>query len=127
MAKRNRGSNRPGRRHENRPGRPQPRPAARPSQGLSAEEEARAAELETQFLEREKVAEAARTPARERSRDADLDRSTRARGLLATRAAEEYAYVARDVRRIIRVAALMAAALAAAWVLIDVLHVIKIS
>jgi hypothetical protein len=127
MAKRNRGSNRPGRRHENRPGRPQPRPAARPSQGLSAEEEARAAELETQFLERERVAEAARTPARERSRDADLDRSTRARGLLATRAAEEYAYVARDVRRIIRVAALMAAALAAAWVLIDVLHVLKTS
>jgi hypothetical protein len=126
MAKRTRGSNRSGRRHDSRPGRQQLRPAQRPSQGLSAEEEARAAELEGQLLARERAADTARAAAPARSREAGLDRSGRPRGLLAARAAEEYGYVARDVRRIIRVAALMAAALAVAWVLIDALHVINV-
>jgi hypothetical protein len=132
MAKRTRGSHRPGRRHrDNRgPGRFQPRPAPRPSQGLSAEEEARAAELEAQIVARERSAEAGRASERDRDRgDYDrYDRTERSRGqgILAARAAEEYAYVARDVRRIIRVASLMAAALAVAWLLIDVLRVVKV-
>jgi hypothetical protein len=132
MAKRTRGSHRPGRRHrDHRPGRPQPRPILRPSQGLSPEEEAHAAELEAQILAREEAAEAGRAAERDRGRGDNYryERAERPRsqGLLAARAAEEYAYVARDVRRIIRVAGLMAAALAAAWLLIDVLQVVKIS
>jgi hypothetical protein len=137
MAKRTRGSHRPGRRHERRSGRPQqrfeqrfePRYAPPPGQGLTAEEEARAAELEEQFLARERTAGADRAAVREadRSREATDDRSARPRGLLAVRAAEEYAYVARDVRRIIRVASLMVAMLVVAWLLVDVLGVVKVS
>lgn len=130
MAKRNRGSHRPGQRHQERniSGRPLPRPAARPSQGLSAEEEARAAELESQIVSQERAADASRARSRDLGRGADLERTGRARsqGLLAARAAEEYAYVARDVRRILQVGGLMAAALGLAWLLIDVLRVVKV-
>jgi hypothetical protein len=130
MAKRNRGSNRPGQRHPDRhtPARQQPRPAGRPAQGLSDAEEARAAELESQIVAQEHAAQANLNRSRDRSRGAEPDRMGRARGQspLAIRAAEEYGYVTRDVRRIIRVGALMAATLGVMFVLIDVLHVIKV-
>jgi hypothetical protein len=42
------------------------------------------------------------------------------------KAAEEYAYVVRDVRRILFVGSILAAALIVAFVLIDVAHVITI-
>jgi hypothetical protein len=130
MAKRTRGSNRPGQRHADRRGsaRQQFRPTGRPSGGLSAEEEARAADLESQIVAEERAAEAGRARFRERARvrDAEPERPGRARGqgLLAARAAEEYAYVVRDVRRIVVVASGLAATLAVIYVLVDVLHVV---
>ena len=131
MAKRTRGSNRPGQRHADRhsSARPQSRPAPRPSGGLSAAEEARAAELESQIVAQDRAADVARGGARDRGRVAEPARPGRpgGQGLLAARAAEEYAYVVRDVRRIIMVGGTMAVALAVLYVLIDVAHVITIS
>jgi hypothetical protein len=130
MAKRTRGSHRPGQRHADRhgPARPQSRPAARPSGGLSADEEARAAELESQIVAQERAADAGRARSRDRSRPDETERPGRARGqgLLAARAAEEYAYVVRDVRRIIRIGGTLAVALAAIYFLVNVLHVVTI-
>jgi len=131
MAKRTRGSHRPGQRHADRrgPARPQPRPPGRPSGGLSAEEEARAAEIESQIVAQERAAEAGRARSRERARGAEVERPGRAhgQGLLAARAAEEYAYVVRDVRRIVSIGGTMAAALAVIYVLVDVLHVVTVT
>lgn len=128
MAKRNRG-NRPGQRHPDRhsPARQQPRPASRPSQGLSAAEEARAAELESQIVAQERAAEQSAGRSSDRSRAIDVGSAGRARGQspLAVRAAEEYSYVSRDVRRIVRIGGVMVAMLGVFFVLIDVLHVIK--
>jgi hypothetical protein len=65
---------------------------------LTDAEEARAAELEASILAEEKAAEAARkrsTPSRSAG-DAPL----RATSSIAVAAANEYAYVARDVKRI---------------------------
>jgi hypothetical protein len=63
---------------------------------------------------------------RDRVKTIESDRSVRARnqGILAAKAVEEYAYVVRDVRRILRVGGLMVAALAVFFVLIDVMHVV---
>ena len=130
MAKRTRGSHRPGQRHADKraPARPQSRPMGSPSGGLSAEEEARAAEIESQIVAQDRVAEAGRARSRERARNAEVERPGRARGqgLLAARAAEEYAYVVRDVRRIVRVGGSLAAVLAVIYVLVDVLHVVTV-
>jgi hypothetical protein len=125
MAKRTRGSNRPGQRHSAHT-RHQPRPAGRPSQGLSAAEEARAAELESAIVARERQAQA--NLGRSVDRGQDLGRPGRARlgAPLAIRAAQEYGYVSRDVRRILVVGGSMVGILAAFWVLVDVTHVIKI-
>jgi hypothetical protein len=122
MAKRHRGSNRPGQRHSSH-SRHQPRSSSRPGQGLSAAEEARAAELESQIVAREREAQANLGQARSQ----ELGRPGRARAgsPLAVRAAEEYGYVSRDVRRILRVGGSMIALLATFFVLIDVLHVIQ--
>jgi hypothetical protein len=51
---------------------------------------------------------------------------TRAQSPLALRAAEEYAYVTRDVRRILVVGGAMIATMAVCFVLIDVLKVISV-
>ena len=135
MAKRTRGSARPGQRHADRrgPGRPQPRPDSRPDSRpagvLSDAEEARAAELEARIVAQERDAEVARSRPRDRGRSIDSDRTAaRARnaGLLAAKAAEEYAYVVRDVRRIIQVGGGMAIILAALYVLVDVLRVVSV-
>ena len=128
MAKRTRGSNRPGQRHSDRhaPARPQPRPAGRPGQSLSAAEEARAAELESEIVAQERAAQnVARDRARARGSDTVIV-SRRNQSPLAVRAAEEYGYVSRDVRRILRVGGLMVAALGVFVVLIDILRVIKV-
>ena len=47
-------------------------------------------------------------------------------GLLAARAAEEYQYVVRDVRRIAKVGGGLVAVLAVLFVLIDVLGIIRL-
>lgn len=131
MAKRTRGSARPGQRHADRrgPARTQPRPDSRPSSVLSDAEEARAAELEARIVAQERDAEVARSRPRDRGRSIDSDRAaarTRSAGLLAAKGAEEYAYVVRDVRRIVQVGGAMVIILAALYVLVDILHVVSV-
>jgi hypothetical protein len=107
MAKRSRLAAKPGQR------RPLQRSTARPAEagdrprgGVTREEEARAAELEAAILAQEKAAEDARR-GRDRSRRSadDAVASPALRGVnytsvpLSVRAADEYAYVKRDIRR----------------------------
>ena len=136
MAKRSRVSGRPAQRRPS--GRPSSRPpgAARPTAqvptpppipaaSLTDAELARAAELEAELVAEEKAATAARETAR---------RATRVRGYagpvsnepLSVRMAHEYAYVARDVRRIGLTAILMAMILAILAVLVDILGIVKL-
>jgi len=128
MAKRNRGTARPGqRRPGSGPVRPSTRPAARPSSSLSEDEEARAAELESRIVAQERAAETSRARTRQAVGRPAEARRTGGQGLLAVRAAEEYNYVVRDVRRILLVGGSLAGVLVALFVLIDVLGVIKVS
>ena len=130
MAKRVRGStSRPGQRRPlQRPAvRPQTRPAApvasvasptsvEPrSDELTEAEEARAAQLEAAIVAEERQAEASKRRARTtRSVDAEAPRPGSS---LAISAAEEYAYVARDVRRIAIVGGSLTAILLGLWAL----------
>jgi hypothetical protein len=133
MAKRARGTTtRPGQR------RPLQRPAARPASptarpgstvgpaspvapprpaSLTPEEEARAGELEAAILAEEKQADAAR---RSRSQRANPDTPARGSTPLAVAAANEYAYVARDVRRVALVGGTLVALLVVLWVVTQV-------
>ena len=126
MAKRTCGSNRPGQRHSS--ARPVTRPVARPESALSEAEETRAAELESEIVAQERVSDTAKNRARDRARAAEATRPGRAggQGLLAVKAAEEYAYVVRDVRRILMVGSVLVLALIVAFVLIDVVRVVSI-
>ena len=113
MAKRTRGStSRPGQRRPIQ--RPAARPAGRTSQPgasvalaasveprpdeLTAAEEARAAQLEAAIVAEERQAEGAKRRARA-ARSADPE-TVRSATTLSVSAAEEYAYVARDIKRI---------------------------
>lgn len=123
MTKRARGSSRPGQRRplERRPAAGAGGPAATPAApiragGLTDAEAARAAELEARLVADERAAEAVRRQTRER---ASLRESTPA-GTLAQRAETEYAYVARDVREIVRIAILLLVVLVGLWLAIDV-------
>jgi hypothetical protein len=103
-------------------GRPAGARPARPAGSVTHEEEARAAELEAAILAEERVAEDARR-ARERGRrpaEGAIYSSTP----LATRAAEEYGYVRRDVRRIAVVGGSLLGILAILHVLVNVARVI---
>ena len=124
MAKRTRGSNRPGQRQS---ARSQTQPASRPSGSLSRDEEARAAELESHIVAREHVADTDRARARDRVKT-EPTRSGQAggQGLLAARAAKEYDYLVRDIRRIVVVGGMLAAIMAALYVLVDVFHLVTI-
>ena len=129
MAKRIRGSTRPG--HRPRLQRPPQRPAdaapRRPG-GLTREEEARAAEIEAAILAEERAAQQATRRTRDRDRSTETAGS-RGRDLapLSVRAADEYAYVRRDVIRIVRVGGSLLAILAVLYILIDVAHVIRLT
>ena len=138
MAKRSRGPTRPG---QQRPTRRTQRPAGRPAAAagtvetirgatsLSEAEEARAAELEAEILAQERSSVAGRSR-RERgggvATTASRSRSVETSSLLAARAAEEYAYVKRDVRRIGVVGGGMLAVMLVLFVLIEVMHVINL-
>lgn len=138
MAKRSRGSTRPGQRRPSQ----RPRPAAqrpqpnvlstpdRPSNALTEAEEARAAEIEAGIVEQERAAETARRRSRERERSAAAEPEVavrgRPRGSLAVRYADEYAYVRKDLRQIAVLAVVLLAILFALYFLIDVAGVIKI-
>ena len=113
------------------PGRPAPhRPTAKGGSsntgaprpvGLTSTEVARAAELEAELVarEREAIRDNARRRARTRS-GIDLSIATNAAEPLSIRAAHEYAYVARDVRRIVVTAIFMFSILAVLWLLVNV-------
>ena len=123
MAKRSRGStSRPGQRPplQRQAARPSSRPAAatapvaapRPDT-LTDAEEARAAELEAAILAEEKAAETAR-----KKSTRAVDAPVRATSSLEVAAAQEYAYVARDVRRIAVVGGGMIAILLGLWLVV---------
>jgi hypothetical protein len=94
-----------------------PRPA-----GLTEAELARAAELEAQLLAEERAAENARTRTQPRAKV--IGRS--APSSLELRAEVEYAYVARDVKDIVRIASLLFAVLFGLWIVIDVARIVPI-
>jgi hypothetical protein len=140
MAKRVRGSSRPGQRRPvgrrpgpasaRSPGIPSSPPATSPSPasvasrpgGLTDAEVQRAAEIEAALLAEERAAEATRRRTQERATAA---RETA--GARAIRPEDEYAYVARDVRDIVRIAAVLLVILFGLWIAIDVVGVVKIT
>ncbi len=139
MPKRTRGTVRPGQR------RPTARPATRPTSAtgrpaldadavvarrpgsLTAAEEARAAELEEQIRAEERAAEELQRRTRDRSRSSEVaGPRVREAAPLAVRASAEYAYVRRDIVRIVRIGTVMVLALAVLHVLINVMGVIRV-
>ncbi len=126
MAKRVRGSStRPGQRRpiQRVAGRPAPAapitPATPRSASLTPQEEARAAELEAQIVAEERAAEDVRRRTADRRRSgpaAEVGVGTRSGSGLGVRAAEEYAYVGRDVRRITLIGGSLILLLIALWV-----------
>jgi hypothetical protein len=132
MAKRARGTTtRPGQR------RPTQRPAARPGSGarpaasaasasevetprpasLTPEEEARAAQLEAAIVAQERLAEEGR---RNRIQRSAPEPALRPSSPLAAAAANEYAYVARDVRKVAVVGGSLVALLLALWIVTQI-------
>ena len=128
MAKRTRGSSRPGQRRPTqrspRPARPStPAPAAVPAPrpaSLTPEEEARAAEIEAQLVAEERQAEQAQKRARDRQRGGEREPTVRSSVPLSVREAEEYAYVARDVRRIAIIGFGLLAIMIGLWIALQV-------
>jgi hypothetical protein len=123
MAKRVRGSStRPGQRarlQRTAPGRPASTDAVAPRPtGLTSDEEARAAELEAKIVAEEKAADETVRQGRERARRAPVETVGRT-GTLAAAATEEYAYVARDVRRIALIGGSLVGLLLALWVVVQ--------
>ena len=125
MAKRARGTTRPGQRaplqRSSSAARPplavpplaSPTTTPRPP-NLTREEEARAAEIEARLVAAERSAEeAARRQVRGR-RGADREAPVRT-GSIAVRASEEYAYVIRDVKRIALIGGSMLILLIVLW------------
>jgi cation diffusion facilitator CzcD-associated flavoprotein CzcO len=129
MAKRARGSVRPGQR---RPIDRRPATSGSASEGtfqravgLTDAETKRAAEIEAAMLAEERAADVARKRTQERS-SRDISGVGSGAGSLAVRAQQEYAYVGRDVREIARIAAILFTILIVLWILVDVTKVIPI-
>jgi hypothetical protein len=132
MAKRARGSTtRPGQRAPlqrgattSRPGATAPKVATTsptpPPATLTTDEEARAAALEAQIVADEKAAEVAARRSRDRGRrDGEVEPAGRG-GSIAVRASQEYAYVARDVRRIAIIGGGLVGLLLGLWVVVEI-------
>ena len=126
MAKRLRGStSRPGQRPPlqrravagSRPAAPPVRP---PSSALTPDEEARAAELEARIVASELVSEAPVRPRRDRIAPTSDELGRTRTGSIAIRAAEEYGYVSRDVRRIAAIGGSLLAVLLGMWAIVQV-------
>jgi len=129
MAKRTRGSHRTGRRPPLQREATRPSSAAaspRPSSSLTPEEEARAAEIEAQIVAEERAAEQATRRSRDRGESIHVITRLKNAAPLSVRAADEYAYVRRDIRRIALIGIALLAILAVLHVLINVLHVIQL-
>ncbi|MCI0581619.1 MAG: hypothetical protein L0227_01790 [Chloroflexi bacterium] len=131
MAKRTRYPGRPAARPGARkPGAtPAPRGSAVPGSsalrtgGLTQAELDRAAQIEAELVAREKAAIAENARRRARSGRVDVSLVGDAGTPLSVRASHEYAYVARDVRRIVITGTLMFSILAALWILVNVVGV----
>jgi len=122
MAKRSRIGDRPGQR------RPLQRSTAarattRPANAVTAEEMARAAELEAQILAEEQIAEEARKSRDRRAKAPDGEATIYSSAPLAERAAQEYGYVQRDLRRIAIVGGGLLLVLFGIDILLNVLNV----
>ncbi len=98
---------------------------ARSSSGLTEAEVARAEQLEAEATAKEKAAIAESLRRRTQAQARELAAGD-VNAPLSVRAAHEYAYVARDVKRIALTAALMVAILAVLHVLVNVLGVISL-
>lgn len=133
MAKRSRLTSRPGQRRptqrSTRPATdrvaPEPPiaedgPPAASRGALTSLEEARAAELESRLVAQEKAAAETARRSRDRARTGRAEVSSVP---LSVRAASEYAYVRRDVVRILKITALLLAIMAALYVLINMVGV----
>lgn len=127
MAKRARGSStRPGQRPRlQRGGTPRARVVSQPvgpspSTTLTPAEEARAAELEAQIVAAEREAESLAGRARERGRRQEEGMARVRPGSIAVRASEEYAYVSRDVRRLVIIGGSLIAVLIGLWAVTQV-------
>jgi hypothetical protein len=120
MTKRARGTSRPGQR------RPTQRVGTRPARPSASVEPtvAPASYAETPATAADGTGATA-TPAVE-ARTTESLRPRRASGAFTASAAQEYAYVVKDVRRIAVVAGSLFAVMLVLFVLIDVLHVIRI-
>ena len=88
--------------------------------GLTQAELDRAAQIEAELVAREKAAIAENARRRARSARVDVTLVSDPGTPLSVRAAHEYAYVARDVRRIVVTAVLMFSILAVLWILVNV-------
>ena len=97
---------------------------SRPPDAVSPEEEARAAELEAQIVAEEKAAEDAQKSRDRKAKAPAAEGAIYSSAPLAQRAAEEYAYVQRDLRRIVVVGGGLLIALAVIYVLLNVLNVV---
>jgi hypothetical protein len=98
--------------------------APRPSGGLTPAEAARAEQLEAQIRAEERALESARKASRDRARER-VEVTPGSSSLAA--ASHEYDYVARDIRRIAVVAALLLGVLFLIWILVEVVGVIRIA
>ena len=125
MAKRARGSStRPGQRARLQRRAPiVPRPASPlspPTIGLTQAEETRAAELEAEIVASERTAEHAAALPRERPAVRTIEPRVRTgTGSIAVRAAEEYGYVSRDVRRIALIGGSLVILLLVLWAVVQ--------
>jgi hypothetical protein len=138
MAKRQRGSTRPGHRPPTRsttarPAAPAPRAPVpqRPAGALTEDELARAAALEARIVEEDRQAGASLARVRDRRRVSADEAPARGRGravsTLAMVAADEYTYVMRDLRRIAVVFIVIFAILFGSFILSQVTGILRVS
>lgn len=124
MAKRSRLGARPGQRRPLQRSAAGARATTRPANAVTAEEMARAAELEAQILAEEQIAEESRKSRDRRTKAPADDTAIYSSSSLAERAAQEYGYVQRDLRRIAIVGGGLLIVLVVIDILLNVAHLI---
>jgi hypothetical protein len=124
MAKRARGSTiRPGQRAPKPRGTTTARPttsAPTPPPTLTEDEAAQAAALEAQIVANEKAADDASRRSRDRARRVAEGETVGRPSSIAVAASQEYAYVARDIRRIVTIGGGLVVLLILLWVVVTV-------
>jgi hypothetical protein len=124
MAKRSRLGARPGQRRPLQRSAAGARATTRPANAVTAEEMARAAELEAQILAEEQIAAESRKSRDRRTKTPAEDTAIYSSSTLAERASQEYSYVQRDLRRIAIVGGGLLIVLAVLDVLVNQLNLI---